>query len=82
MPKDHKLIQSLMSVYKSYTGDDSEPITIGGGTYARAAKNIVAFGPLLPGRPELAHQKDEHMAVDDIITASKIYAASLYALAK
>lgn len=82
MPKDHKLIQSLMSVYKSYTGDDSEPITIGGGTYARAAKNIVAFGPLLPGRPELAHQKDEHMAIDDIMTASKIYAAALYELGK
>lgn len=82
MPKDHELIKSLMKVYKDYTGDPSEPITIGGGTYARAAKNIVAFGPLLPGRPELAHQKDEHMRVDDFILATKIYATSLYELAK
>lgn len=82
MPKDHKLIKTLMNVYKDYTGDPSQPITIGGGTYARAAKNIVAFGPGLPGRPMLAHQKDEHMSIDDIILASKIYATSLYELAK
>ncbi len=82
MPKDHPLIKTLMSVYKDYTGDPSEPITIGGGTYARAAENIVAFGPLLPGRPELAHQKDEYMALDDFILATKIYATSLYELAK
>lgn len=82
MPKDHKLIKTLMGVYKQYTGDPSGPITIGGGTYARAAKNIVAFGPVLPGRPELAHQKDEHMRLDDIILATKIYATSIYELAK
>lgn len=82
MPKDHPLIQTLMSVYREYTNDDSEPITIGGGTYARAAKNVVAFGPLLKGRPSLAHQKDECMAIDDIIFATKIYASALYQLAK
>jgi succinyl-diaminopimelate desuccinylase len=82
MPKDHPLIKTLMSVYKEYTGDPSDPITIGGGTYARAAKNVVAFGPLLPGRPELAHQKDEYMCLKDFILATKIYATSLYELAK
>jgi len=82
MPKDHQLIKTLMSVYKDYTGDPSDPITIGGGTYARATKNIVAFGPLLPGRPELAHQKDEYMCIKDFVLATKIYATSLYELAK
>jgi succinyl-diaminopimelate desuccinylase len=82
LPKDHELIKTLMSVYKQYTGDPSDPITIGGGTYARAAENIVAFGPLLPGRPELAHQKDEFMCIKDFILATKIYATSLYELAK
>lgn len=82
MPKDHQLIKTLMGVYKSYTGDPGEAITIGGGTYARAAKNIVAFGPLLPGRPELAHQKNEFMCLKDFILATKIYATALYELAK
>lgn len=82
MPKNHQLIQTLMSVYKKYTGDPSESITIGGATYARATKNIVAFGPLLPGRAELAHQKDEFMCINDLILVTKIYATSLYELAQ
>ncbi|MBN2897991.1 MAG: dipeptidase PepV [Clostridia bacterium] len=82
MPKDHQLIKTLMGVYKRYTGDPSEPITIGGGTYARACDNVVAFGPLLPGRPELAHQKDEFMCISDFMLVTKIYATALYELAK
>ncbi|QEK11371.1 dipeptidase PepV [Crassaminicella thermophila] len=82
LPKDHELIQSLMKVYKAFTGDSKEPITIGGGTYARSMDNAVAFGPLFPGQPELAHQKDEFIAIEDLIKITKIYAQALYELAK
>ncbi len=83
MPKDHELIVKLMDVYRAHTGDtDSEPVTIGGGTYARAAKNIVAFGPLFPGEEELAHQRNEYIAVDSLILSAKIYADALYKLAE
>ncbi|SHK04721.1 dipeptidase PepV [Paramaledivibacter caminithermalis] len=82
LPKDHEVIQKLMEVYREFTGDDSEPITIGGGTYARSMENAVAFGPLFPGQPELAHQKDEFIAVEDLIKITKIYAKALYELAK
>lgn len=82
LPKDHELIQKLMKVYQAFTKDDKEPITIGGGTYARAMDNAVAFGPLFPGQPELAHQKDEYIAIEDLIKITKIYAQALYELAK
>lgn len=82
LPKDHELIQKLMKVYREFTGDDSEPIVIGGGTYARAMENAVAFGPLFPGQPELAHQKDEYISIEDLIKITKIYANALYELAK
>lgn len=83
VPKDHPLVQKLMKVYREETGDlNSEPITIGGGTYARAMDNAVAFGPLFPGQEELAHQKDECIAIDDLIKITKIYAKALYELAK
>src|SRR5690554_3917363 len=39
------LIQTLLKVYRKHTNDLSEPITIGGGTFARATENVVAFGP-------------------------------------
>lgn len=80
--KDNPLVQSLMKVYQKYTGDNSEPITIGGGTYARALDNAVAFGPLFPGQEELAHQKDEYIGIDELILNTKIYAAAIMELAR
>ena len=83
VPKDNFLVEKLMKVYKEQTGDiDSEPITIGGGTYARAMENAVAFGPLFPGEEEVAHQKNEYISIEDLMKITKIYAYALYELAK
>lgn len=83
VPKDNFLVQKLMKVYREQTGEmDSEPITIGGGTYARAMDNAVAFGPMFPGQKELAHQKDEFISIDHLMKITKIYAHALYELAK
>lgn len=83
VPKDNFLVEKLMEVYRKETGDmDSEPITIGGGTYARAMKNAVAFGPVFPGQEELAHQKDEYISIEHLMKITKIYAHALYELAK
>lgn len=80
--KDTPLVKQLLDAYTEYVPGKCEPITIGGGTYARSCDNILAFGPLLPGREELAHQKDEYMSIDDIITITKIYAKAIYLLAQ
>lgn len=83
VPKDNFLVQKLMKVYKEQTGDlDSEPITIGGGTYARAMDNAVAFGPMFPGQGDVAHQKDEYISIEHLMKITKIYAQALYELAK
>jgi len=37
---------------------------------------------LFPGHPELAHPKEEYIAIDDLIKITKIYANALYELAK
>ncbi|MFP4662497.1 MAG: dipeptidase PepV [Halanaerobiales bacterium] len=79
--KNDPLVRKLMKVYQEYTGDKSEPVTIGGGTYARAIDKAVAFGPGFPGREELAHQKDEFLSIDDLILIAKIYAAAIVELA-
>ncbi|WAM34074.1 dipeptidase PepV [Caldicellulosiruptor morganii] len=80
--EDHFLIKTLLDVYKEFTGDDGRPLVIGGGTYARWAKNVVAFGPNMPGDEEVAHQKDEYIAVDRLLMCAKIYANAIYRLAK
>ncbi|WML45701.1 dipeptidase PepV [Neobacillus sp. PS3-40] len=76
------LIQTLMKIYEEQTGEKAELLAIGGGTYARSLKAGVAFGPLFPGRPDIAHQKDEYMFIEDLLKATAIYAQSIYELAR
>ncbi len=71
-----------MNVYREETGDNSPPITIGGGTYAKVIPGGVAFGPVRPGAVETAHQADEFISVEDLLLLVKIYAKALYALAQ
>jgi succinyl-diaminopimelate desuccinylase len=82
VPKDSEIVQKLLAIYEAEVGAKAEPLTIGGGTYARAIPNAVAFGPLFPGEVETAHQKDECWSVDNLIRCAKIYARAIYELAK
>ena len=79
--KDDPFIQKLMTAYQEFTGDSSEPIAIGGGTYARKVKKGVAFGPLFPGQTELAHQKDEFIRIGDLVKSAAIYAKAIIDIA-
>lgn len=82
VPVDNFLVETLMKVYQEHTGDmESKPITIGGGTYARATKNAVAFGPMFPGQPDIAHQKDEYIAIEHLVDIAEIYSKAIYQLA-
>lgn len=79
---DHVLVQTLKKVYEEQTGEEATLLSIGGGTYGRALDTGVAFGPLFPGETETAHQRDEHIDVNNIIRAMAIYAQAIYELAK
>ncbi|MCA1032408.1 dipeptidase PepV [Bacillus timonensis] len=79
---NHILVKTLQKVYKEQTGEEATLLSIGGGTYARSLAAGVAFGPLFPGRPDIAHQKDEYMVIDDLVKATAIYAQAIYELAK
>lgn len=78
--KDDPLIRDLMKAYNRYTGNNEQPIAIGGGTYARAINKAVAFGPIFPEQKELAHQADECIEIDNLIKITKIYAAAIIEL--
>ncbi len=82
VPRDSFLVKTLMNAYKEVTKDDSEPITIGGGTYAREIECAVAFGALMPGREDVCHIANEYMFVDDFLNAIKVYVKALYDLTK
>ncbi|BDI33842.1 dipeptidase PepV [Capsulimonas corticalis] len=81
IPTDDPLVATLLKVYRDETGDMSAPLTMGGGTYARAMKKGVAFGPGFPGFATGIHQSDERWPVDHLIRSAKIYAKAIVRLA-
>lgn len=82
VPKDSELVQTLLGVYNEMTGRDEVPMTIGGGTYCREVENVVSYGPIFPGEPDLAHQANEYIDLENMALAAKIYAQALYELMK
>ena len=82
-PKDAPMVNTLMDVYRRHTKDKkSEAIVIGGGTYARAADNLLAFGGIFPGQEDVTHKKNEYIEIDKMVLMSKIFADAIYELAK
>ncbi len=75
---DNELIHLLSDLYEDVTGQKAYLIAIGGGTYARAIPNAVAFGPTFPGHGSTEHQPDEKMSVDDLVMIARIYAQLYY----
>lgn len=84
VPLDKEPVATLLRVYQEETGDtESKPRTMGGGTYARATPNAVAYGAGFPNSSDgPAHEPDERIAVSTVLNAAKIYAHALYDLAK
>ena len=82
MDRNGPVISALLEVYRAVTGDQvNEPTVIGGGTYARAMDNIVAFGPMLPGRELTEHMNNEYALVEDLYLCREIYRKALEKLA-
>ena len=82
MDKNGPVITALLEVYREVTGDrEHQPTVIGGGTYARAMDNIVAFGPMLPGRELTEHMNNEYAMVEDLYLCRTIYRKALEKLA-
>lgn len=76
-PSDSPVLGALLSAYREVTGDDSRPISIGGGTYAKAMPNMVAFGPNFPGHENREHMEDEYILVEDFLKLEEIYERAL-----
>ncbi len=71
------VMERLLSAYREEIGDCSEPLAIGGGTYARAMDNIIAFGPNFPGEESREHQADEYITLENLERLRRIYRRAL-----
>ena len=70
----------LQYIYNDYTNSITEPIAIGGATYARAFNNFVSFGANLPNQKDLCHQTDEFISIDNLLSACEIYCSTIFKL--
>ena len=90
IPKDDPRVTALKEVYRSITGREDPPYTMGGGTYSRVVPDAISFGfgepgverdySFLPEGHGNAHGRDEVLWMDKIVTGMKIYLAALMAL--
>ena len=77
LQKNHKLVKQLCDIFNEYNNSNLEPEAIGGGTYARAFKNCVSFGPKMPGAKDMCHQTDEFISINNLIFCTKVYAEAI-----
>ena len=82
VPEDSELVRTLLEVYARETGLPARPKSIGGGTYAKALPNTVAFGPIFPGDEVREHKPDEFIEVEKLMKNAQIIAQAMYQLAK
>lgn len=75
-------IKKLQKVYEEKTGDTANLISIGGGTYAKAMPNVVAFGPIFKGQEMVEHKPNEYIEISHLIKNAQIMAEAMYELAK
>ena len=78
---DTELVSKLLKVYEARSGKHGEPLAIGGGTYARAFPNAVAFGCSQDGISGPEHMPDEFIGVDEVVFNAKMIADAIIALA-
>lgn len=84
VPENHPLIKALGECYTEITGQPMKPMSMGGGTYARALGGRgVAFGPVFPdARPSNLHMPNENLSVKEFMLHAEICYRAMCRLAQ
>ena len=82
-PRDSVLVSTLLRVYQEeYHDYETKPLAIGGGTYAKEADNVVAFGMQLPDWDAKMHSPGEQLRKVDLLKGMEVYAHAIIELGK
>ena len=80
-PIDSPLVSALCSAYREVTGDkEAQPITLGGGTYAKGIDNTIAFGCAFQGKDYHIHDANEYVEINELLLQAEIYVAAILKL--
>ncbi len=79
--KDSELVSTLIGAYNSVTGENSNPQSQCGSTFARVFEKGVAFGPEFDGFNNRIHEPNERAREKDLLTAYEIYKKAIFTFA-
>lgn len=80
-PVESPLVSCLTEAYQEVTHDmTTEPMVIGGGTYAKGIDNTIAFGCAFPGKDYHIHDANEWCPIDELMLQVEIYVAGIMKL--
>lgn len=82
VPADGPLVETLLRVWESVTGEPGRPVAIGGGTQSRLFPDGVDFGPAHSMERYRGHGPDEYMTVCEIRRNAELTVAALWALSR
>ena len=72
------MIKALKKAYEDVTGDkETEMEAIGGGTYAKAIDNIIAFGCEFIGEKNNIHDANERLNIESFKKQVEIYVEAI-----
>ena len=80
--KNNPIITALVDSYCEVTNDTPHCVHTGGGTYARALPNAVAFGPTFENYETEIHNANEHIPYEHLIKTAEIYELAIKKLVK
>ena len=77
-PEDSLFVQTLMRIYREYTGDnEGKCLSMGGQTYVHDIPGGVAFGCAMPGVENNVHGANEFISMDNLIISAKMFASAI-----
>lgn len=81
VPKESSFVTTILNAYNSVTGENGEPISQRGGTFAYVFGQGCAFGPEFEGEDSSIHEANEHITEQGIIKLYEIYKKAIFDLA-
>ncbi len=80
--KDGEFVKTLMRAYNGVTGENIEPASQCGSTFARVFRKGVAFGPEFPGEISTIHEPNERVSEKNLEKSYEIYKRAVFELIK
>jgi len=80
VPRDTKLVRTLLEVWEEVTGTPGYTVSISGGTQSRMFPDGVDFGLSKSLEHTLAHGHDEYITVKDLIEAAELTVSAVLRL--